>query len=46
MALQSELIFPPQPLHNHGSCVVEMAGGGLFACWYRGSGERGADDGP
>ena len=40
----SELIFPPQPLHNHGSCIVAMPGGGLFACWYRGTGERGADD--
>lgn len=41
---RSELIFPPQHRHNHGSCVVEMPGGGLFACWYRGSGERTADD--
>jgi predicted neuraminidase len=41
---RSELLFPPQHLHNHGSCVVEMPHGGLFACWYRGSGERGADD--
>lgn len=39
-----ELIFSPEKLHNHGSCVVEMPGGGLFACWYRGSGERSADD--
>lgn len=41
---RSELIFSPQHKHNHGSCVVEMPGGGLFACWYRGSGERSADD--
>ena len=43
-SFHGELIFPLDHLHNHGSCVVEMPGGGLFACWYRGSGERGADD--
>ncbi|MCC6728020.1 MAG: exo-alpha-sialidase [Chthonomonadales bacterium] len=41
---QSHLIFPPQSLHNHGSCVVECSNGDLLACWYRGSGERSADD--
>src|SRR5579859_4336850 len=42
--LESELIFPPEHLHNHGSCIVECANGDLITCWYNGSGERNADD--
>jgi len=38
------LIFPLESLHNHASCVVECPDGSLLACWYRGSGERKADD--
>jgi len=41
---ESQLLFAPQTLHNHASCVVECPNGDLLACWYRGSGERGADD--
>lgn len=41
---QDRLLFPPMALHNHGSCVVELPNGDLLACWYRGSGERSADD--
>lgn len=41
---EAELIFPPQALHNHGSCIVECHNGDLMCCWYRGSGERRADD--
>ena len=41
---RSELIFPPQALHNHGSCIVECPNGDLLTCWYRGHGERKADD--
>jgi predicted neuraminidase len=37
-------IFPPEPKHNHASCVVETADGSLLATWYSGSGERKADD--
>jgi predicted neuraminidase len=40
----AELIFPPEGLHNHGSCLVECPNGDLVVCWYRGSGERRADD--
>lgn len=38
------LLFAPQALHNHGSCLVEAPNGDLLCCWYRGSGERCADD--
>src|SRR5690242_1529758 len=41
---RSELIFPPNAQHNHASCVVECPNGDLLCCWYRASGERGADD--
>lgn len=41
---QGELIFPLDSLHNHSSCVVECPNGDLLTCWYRGSGERRADD--
>lgn len=41
---RSEFLQPPDSLHNHGSCVVETAHGDLLACWFRGSGERQADD--
>ena len=42
--LQSELIFPLEHWHNHGSCIVECPNGDLLVCWYHGSGERTADD--
>lgn len=41
---RDRLIFPLDALHNHGSCVVETPDRGLLAVWYRGSGERRADD--
>jgi predicted neuraminidase len=41
---EAELIFAPGHLHSHGSCIVECPNGDLLACWYRGSGERRADD--
>ena len=42
--LQAELLFPLEPWHNHGSCIVECPNGDLLVCWYHGSGERTADD--
>lgn len=39
-----EDIFPLDPKHNHASSLVLLPDGGLMACWYRGSGERTADD--
>ncbi|MEO6183628.1 MAG: exo-alpha-sialidase, partial [Verrucomicrobiota bacterium] len=42
--LKSELIFPLEHWHNHGSCIVECPNGDLLVCWYKGSGERTADD--
>ncbi|HEY2158754.1 MAG TPA: exo-alpha-sialidase [Isosphaeraceae bacterium] len=41
---QSVALFPAEAKHNHASCVVELANGDLLAAWYRGSGERTADD--
>ncbi len=40
----SELIFPLNPEHNHAPGIVEAANGDLIVSWYRGSGERTADD--
>jgi predicted neuraminidase len=37
-------VLPPQDQHVHSSSIVELPGGDLFAVWYRGSGERRADD--
>ncbi len=37
-------IAPPENLHNHGSCLVEVSNGDLIVCWFNGTGERTADD--
>jgi predicted neuraminidase len=37
-------IFPAENKHNHASCVIELGNGDLLAAWYRGTGERSADD--
>ncbi len=42
--LESEFIFQKEKLHNHSSMIVELPSGELFTVWYRGSGERTADD--
>ncbi len=42
--LKSELVFPLHAQHNHAPGIVECANGDLIASWYRGSGERTADD--
>lgn len=41
---ETELIFPLESWHNHGSCLVETPRGDLLVCWFNGSGERTADD--
>jgi predicted neuraminidase len=43
-ALRGELIFPLHHQHNHAPGIVELPGGDLIVSWYRGSGERRADD--
>ena len=42
--LDAELIFPLHPQHNHAPGIVECPNGDLLVSWYRGSGERRADD--
>jgi predicted neuraminidase len=41
---RAELVFPPHPKHNHAPGIVECPNGDLLVSWYRGSGERTADD--
>ncbi len=41
---QSELVFPLNPHHNHAPGIVECPNGDSLVSWYRGSGERSADD--
>ncbi|MBK9137720.1 MAG: exo-alpha-sialidase [Verrucomicrobia bacterium] len=41
---RSEEIFPREVLHNHASCLVETPRGDLLVTWFRGTGERTADD--
>jgi len=41
---REELIFPLHPQHNHAPSIVALTDGSLLASWYRGSGERKADD--
>jgi predicted neuraminidase len=41
---KAELVFDVYPQHNHAPGIVECPNGDLLASWYRGSGERGADD--
>jgi predicted neuraminidase len=40
----SQAIFPPEPKHNHASCLIATARGHFLAAWYSGSGERKSDD--
>ncbi len=41
---RAELVFPLHPQHNHAPGIVECPDGSLLVSWYRGSGERTADD--
>ncbi len=41
---KAELVFPLQDQHNHAAGIVECPNGDLLVSWYRGSGERSADD--
>ncbi len=42
--LRSELIFPLQEKHVHGSSIVALPDGDLLTAWFEGSGERTASD--
>jgi len=41
---KAELVFPLHSKHNHAPGIVECPNGDLLVSWYRGSGERSADD--
>jgi predicted neuraminidase len=41
---QAELVFPLHNQHNHAPGIVECPDGSLLVSWYRGGGERKADD--
>ena len=41
---RSELVFPLHSQHNHAPGIAELPQGDLLVSWYRGSGERKADD--
>src|SRR5688572_22054793 len=40
----SQIIFPYQEEHVHGSTIVELPNGDFLSAWFQGSGERWADD--
>lgn len=40
----SELVFPLNDQHNHAPGIVQFDNGDLLVSWYRGAGERKADD--
>ncbi|MFN5951914.1 MAG: hypothetical protein ACK43N_25715, partial [Pirellulaceae bacterium] len=40
----SQLVFPLDQEHNHAPGIVECPDGQLLVSWYRGAGERKADD--
>ncbi|MFO1001067.1 MAG: sialidase family protein [Planctomycetaceae bacterium] len=42
--IRSEFVFPLNPQHNHAPGIAELPDGELIVSWYRGSGERTADD--
>ena len=44
LPFEAELMFPPEPFHNHGSSIVETPGGDLLSVWFHGTGERQSDD--
>jgi predicted neuraminidase len=41
---QSQIIFPYQNEHVHGSAIVQLPNDDLLTAWFQGSGERWADD--
>lgn len=42
--IDSALIFPAQEKHVHSSSIVELPNGDFLVCWFKGSGERWAND--
>ncbi len=44
LGVSGELVFPLDAQHNHAPGIAELPNGELLVSWYRGSGERKADD--
>lgn len=44
LKFSSNILFPYQDEHVHGSTIVELPNGDLLTAWFQGSGERWADD--
>jgi len=42
--IDSTLVFPLQKKHVHSSSIVELPNGDFLVCWFKGSGERWAND--
>ncbi len=42
--IDSALVIPVQGKHVHSSSIVELSNGDLLICWFKGSGERWAND--
>jgi predicted neuraminidase len=42
--IHSQIIFPYQDEHVHGSTLAQLPNGDVIAAWFQGSGERWADD--
>jgi predicted neuraminidase len=43
-AYRESFVFPQHPKHNHAPGIVECPNGDILVSWYRGSGEKSADD--
>ena len=42
--LRTQVVFPYQDEHVHGSTIVGLPNGDMLSAWFQGSGERWADD--
>lgn len=40
---EADVIFPPEPMHTHGSSIAELPNGDMLSAWFYGHGEKGDD---